>query len=123
MTAATTTALINAGLSIGAANLVDSRIPESSFAPPVTVASSRNLTAADNGQTLETTGAVTLTVPVGLGQPFNCRVTLGGALSVASDGTALLNGATTTLTRALATNPFIEIHGRLTANSYAVNGA
>lgn len=96
--------------------------------PPqgVQVAANRPLTAADWGKTLEVTaGGVTLTVPVGLPVDFECRVIPNGTTSVASDGTALLNGALTTITRVAATaaNTMFSIRMRAAvANSFVVTG-
>jgi len=121
--ALTTKTLVDAGFPAAVAAFTVALVPTVSVAAPVAVAASRNLTDDDNGRTLETTAAVTLTVPAGLAQPFQCRVALGvGALSVASSGGTLLNGATSTLTRALATNPLIFIQSRIAANSFAVTG-
>ena len=89
-----------------------------------TVAASRALTAADDGCVLECTATVTLTVPVSLPAEFGCGVIPSGTTSVASDGTALVNGATTTLTRAATSNPMFGIQQRLSsANSYVVTGS
>jgi len=89
-----------------------------------TVAASRALTAADDGCVLECTATVTLTVPVSLPTEFGCGVIPSGTTSVASDGTALVNGALVTLTRAAAGNPMFGIQQRLSnANSYVVTGS
>lgn len=91
----------------------------------MTEAVSRTLQASDNGRTLECTATITLTVPVGLPANFGCQIITNGTTSVASDGTALLNGATATLTRAAATaaNTVISIVAKASAsNSYAVTG-
>lgn len=88
------------------------------------VASSRALTDADNGKTLECTGTVTLTVPTGLMTNFGCAIIPNGTTSVASSGGALINGATTTLTRAASANAVFAIVPRASAaNSYVVTGA
>lgn len=92
---------------------------------PTLVATSRALTQADNGMWLECTATVTLTVPVGL-IGFSCSVIPSGTTSIASSGGALLNGATTTLTRAAATaaNAIVSIVGRTSAvDSYVVSGS
>jgi hypothetical protein len=92
--------------------------------PIKTVATSRALTAADDGATLECTATVTLTVPAGLPANFGCAVIPSGTTSIASDGTALLNGALTTLTRAAASNPMFGIVLRASvANSHVVSGS
>ncbi len=91
---------------------------------PVIVSVSRNLDASDNGQTLECTATVTLTVPVGLPAGFQCAILPSGTTSIASSGGVLLKGATDTLTRAAASNEAIAIIGRASAaNSYAVTGS
>lgn len=90
---------------------------------PVPVASSRALTAADNGMVLECTATVTLTVPAGLPNGFACAVIPSGTTSIASSGGALLNGATSTLTRAAATNAMFAIQERASAtDSFVVSG-
>lgn len=89
----------------------------------ITVATSRALTAADNGATLECTATVTLTVPEGLPAGFGCAVIPSGTTSVARSGAALLNGAGTTLTRAAASNAMFAITARASAvDSYVVTG-
>lgn len=71
--------------------------------PVVQVTASRALTAADNGRTLAVAAGLTITVPAGLPLTFGVLIQPllwnGGSISVASSGGALLNGATTTLTR------------------------
>lgn len=96
--------------------------------PPqgVAVAASRALTAADWGKTLDcTAAAISLTVPVGLPVDFECRIIPNGTTSIVSDGTSLLNGALTTVTRAAATaaNTMFSLRMRTTANSFMVTGA
>lgn len=91
----------------------------------VTVAASRALAASDHGATLECTAAgLTLTVPIGLPDNFACVVIPNGTTSFASSGGALLNGATTTLTRAASSNPMVAIAKRASvANSFVVSGS
>jgi len=88
------------------------------------VASSRALTAADNGNTLECAAGITVTVPAGLGANFGVAIEVpAGTVSIASSGGALLNGATTTLTRA-STNIMFAIVARASAtDSYSVTGS
>ncbi len=96
--------------------------PSATFAVPA----SRSLNSTDWGKALDcTAGGLTLTVPVGLPLDFWCFVIPNGTTSIASDGTALLNGATTTITRAAATaaNTMFQIRMKSTANSFAVTGA
>lgn len=89
----------------------------------VAVASSRSLAAADNGKTLECTATVTLTVPAGLPAGFRCQVIPFDTTSLASAGGTLLNGATTTLTRAASSNPLVTLVARASvANSYVLSG-
>lgn len=88
------------------------------------VATSRALTDADNGKTLECTATVTLTVPPGLMSNFGCAIIPNGTTSIASSGGALLNGATSTLTRAASSNAIFAIVPRASAaNSYVVTGS
>lgn len=92
----------------------------------VQVSSSRALASSDNGKVLEcTTSGVTLTMPnSGMPADFACAIIPNGTTSVASAGTALLNGATTTLTRAAASNPMFAVQARASAaNSYVVSGS
>lgn len=93
-----------------------------SVAVPVSV--SRDLNASDNGQTLECTATVTLTVPTGLPAGFQCAILPSGTTSIASGGGTLLNGATSTLTRADSSNAVFAIIGLASAaNSYKVSGS
>lgn len=89
---------------------------------PVTVGTSRALTNADNGLTLECTATVTLTVPTGLVAGFGCAVIPSGTTTVASSGGTLLNGSTTSVTRTAASNNLFLIVARSAANSYVING-
>lgn len=90
----------------------------------ILVATSRALAAADNGKVLECTATVTITVPIGLPSMFGCVIIPSGTTSIASSGGALLNGATTTLTRAAASNAMFAITGRKSAtDSYVVTGS
>lgn len=90
----------------------------------ITVGSSRALTSADDGKIIECTTTVTLTVPASLPSGFACVVIPSGTTSVASSGGALLNGATTTLTRAAASNAMFAIQSRASAvDSYVVSGS
>lgn len=89
----------------------------------VSVATSRALTAADDGCVIEcTAGGLTITVPAGLPTNFGCVVVPNGTTTVASSGGALINGATTSLTRTAASNPTFAIVARTAANSYVVTG-
>lgn len=81
----------------------------------------------DNGQTIECTTTLTITTNKGLTTccpDFGAVVIPSGTTSFASDGVALLNGATTTLTRAAASNSTAAIIGRASAaDSYVVTGS
>lgn len=103
-------------------------LPDGSSAPVVSrtigVSASRSLTADDDGQVLDCTAAdLTLTVPAGLPPSFGCLVIPNGTTSIESGGGALLNGATSALTRAAASNASVAIVGRAAANSYIVTGS
>lgn len=112
---------LDARLSINGTSLVDAA-GNAAFGT-TTVATSRSLTDADNGKTLECTATVTLTVPIGLMTNFGCAIIPNGTTSIASSGGALIQGATTTLTRAAATNAIFAIVPRASAaNSYVVTG-
>ena len=88
------------------------------------VGTTRALTNSDNGKILECTTTVTLTVPTGLTAGFSCIVIPSGTTSIASSGGALLNGATTTVTRTATTNAIFAIQGRASASdSYVVSGS
>jgi len=98
------------------------------FGPGTTTveASSRSLTNADNGKTLECSATISLTVPAGLVSGFTCNVIPSGTTSIVSGGGTLLNGATTTVTRAAATaaNARFTLVPRASAvDSYVVTGA
>src|SRR5690349_10880955 len=93
---------------------------------PVVVSTSRDLVPSDNGKTLDVTAALTLTfrqdtLPAGF--CVKLIAPSGVNLSIARTGTATLNGAGTTLTRARAANaaPF-EFYVRA-ANTALVGGA
>ncbi len=89
------------------------------------VQSSRSLNQGDNGMTLEVLAdGVTLTVAPGLTPDFACAVIPNGTTSIASSGGVLLNGATSTLTRAAASNTLFGIQARASAvSSYVVTGS
>jgi len=87
---------------------------------------SRSLTNADNGKTLECSATITLTVPAGLVSGFSCHIIPSGTTSIASGGGTLLNGATTTVTRIAATAAnarFSLVPRASAADSYVVTGA
>lgn len=95
----------------------------SSTVAPTVVNANRNLSNADNGLTLDCSGAFTLTIPTGLLAGFSCVIIPPDSanVSIASAGGVLLNGATATLARS-ATNIVFSIIARSTANSYKVTG-
>lgn len=79
-----------------------------------------------DGQILEFSGAFSITLPVGLKQGFGFSLIppAAGNASIVSDGTVLLNGATTTVTRAAAANALCALVQRASANnSYVINGS
>lgn len=89
----------------------------------VAVGASRALTLEDDNCYLDCTASdLTLTVPAGLPAGFGCIVQPKGTVSIASAGGALLNGATTPVTRATASNWMFAIQARSVADSYAVTG-
>ena len=96
------------------------------FCTTFTVSASRTLTAADDSNMLECTAGITLTVPSGanaLPAGFCCNVIPFGTITVQSDGTSLLNGATTAITRAATSNLLFAIVGRAsTPSTYVVTG-
>ncbi len=83
------------------------------------------LTPADAGKVFEVPGDSSVTVPVGLQSNFHCSfLVTAGTLSMLSDGTATLNGATTALTRAAAGNGVVTLQKRvIVANSFTLTGA
>ena len=87
---------------------------------------SRKLTPADNGSIIEVGANVTYTVASDLPDNFACAFLLlpGVTASIASDGTTLLNGAATTITRAQASNVMFALQQfRSTRTNYAVTGS
>jgi hypothetical protein len=96
-----------------------------SFGVPIPVTASRDITDNDDGETLRPTTTLNLTLRVGrkLGLGFVVRPASGSTISIVSDGTVLLNGATTTLTRTAASNATFAVVYDGAANSYWVNGS
>lgn len=80
--------------------------------------------ATYNGMTLVFAAAHTVTLDVGLPSNFGfaAQPPVSGNASIASDGTVLLNGATTTITRALSGNVLFGV-AAVGTNSYAVTGS
>lgn len=90
----------------------------------VTLSANKTLTNADLGKTFMCSTAITVTVPVGLNVgEVKFIPPQTGNLSIASDGTATLNGATTTITRAWANNRTGFHLASLGSNVYGVGGA
>ncbi len=94
---------------------------------PISIAAATTIDAVTAeryyGQTLSFASAQTLTLSAGLPNGFWCRISppASGDASIASSGGTLLNGATTTLTRAAA-NILIWV-AQIAADSYAVTGS
>ncbi len=89
------------------------------------VASSRDITAADNGKFLTPTGTLTLTLPAGLSPmpSFTVDCPASGTVSIARGTTATINGAGTTLTRTRANNPVGFVVLAHESDAYGVSGA
>lgn len=98
----------------------------SSAAGVTAMSFSRNLTPADNGAVIEVDANVTFTVRSDLPDGFACAfLPLSGVtVTLASDGTSTLNGATTSLTRAQSSNVMFALQQfRSTRTAYAVTGS
>lgn len=98
-------------------------------AGPIQVSSALTITPTNantyNGATLEVTTALTITISQHLPQGFAVAIIppASGNLTIASDGVVLLNGATTSLTRAFSANPLVAVIKRGSANaSFVVSG-
>lgn len=95
---------------------------------PITIGANTTIDSKNasnfNGRTLVFSGAFTLTISAGLPTGFGiaCVPPAAGNASIASDGTATLNGAGATLTRAAASNVAFSVIASGT-NAYAVTGA
>ena len=89
------------------------------------VASSRDITADDNGKFLTPTGTLTLTIPAGLDPmpSFTVDCPSSGTVSIARSTTATINGAGTTLTRTRANNPVGFVVLAHESDAYGVSGA
>jgi hypothetical protein len=76
------------------------------------------------GRTLVFSTAATVTLKVGLPANFGfaVRPPSSGNASIASDGVVTLNGATTTLTRTVASNTLFGVSA-IGVNAYAVTGS
>lgn len=86
---------------------------------------SRQITVADNAQSLRPTGAITYTIPAGLSPmpSFTVDCPAVGTISIAVSGGATVNGAATTLTRARATNPVgFVVLAHAETDGYGVSG-
>ena len=90
----------------------------------VQVSTSRALADTDNGKTLECTGVVTLSIPVGLSAGFTCNVIPYGVTTVDPDTGVNINGLVDTITRVDQIDAMFTITARsYYANSYVVTGA
>lgn len=89
------------------------------------VASSRDITAGDNGKFLTPIGTLTLTIPAGLDPmpSFTVDCPASGTVSIARSTTATINGAGTTLTRTRANNPVGFVVLAHESDAYGVSGA
>ena len=89
------------------------------------VASSRDITADDNGKFLTPTGTLTITIPAGLDPmpSFTVDCPASGTVSIARSTTATINGAGTTLTRTRANNPVGFVVLAHESDAYGVSGA
>ena len=89
------------------------------------MASSRAITADDNGKFLAPTGTLTLTIPAGLDPmpSFTVDCPASGTVSIARSTTATINGAGTTLTRTRANNPVGFVVLAHESDAYGVSGA
>jgi hypothetical protein len=92
--------------------------------PPVFVTASRNFANSDSGATLVLTGAWTLTMVPGLNSGWSCAIAppASGVVTVAASGGATLNGAATSITRAVAANILFSVVNNGT-NTYLVTGS
>ena len=88
------------------------------------VASSRDITADDNGKFLTPSGTLTLTIPAGLDPmpSFTVDCPASGTVSIARSTTATINGAGTTLTRTRANNPVGFVVLAHESDAYGVSG-
>lgn len=91
---------------------------------PVVVSASRDATEEDNGKLLVFGGAYTVTVPKGMsaGFGFAAKPPASGNASIARATDVTLNGGTSTLTRALASNIVFSVV-QDAADSYSVTGS
>lgn len=85
----------------------------------ISTSSSRSLTAADNGATIDCLGSVTLTIPTGLPAGFMCNIIPTGTLTLAGATGVLFNGVQGNITR----TSMFGVQARSTANSYIVTGS
>ena len=85
---------------------------------------SRSITINDNGAFLAPTAALTYTIPSGLSPmpSFTVDCPATGAISIARSGSATINGAATTITRARASNPVGFVVLAHEADAYGVSG-
>lgn len=89
-------------------------------------AASRDITAADNGQSLTPTVTLIYTIPAGLvpKPSFTVDGPAAGTITIAVSGGATSNGGTASLTRTRANNPVgFVVLAHAEADSYGVSGA
>ena len=90
---------------------------------PVSAATSRNLASSDNNTTIQAASGITLTAVAGLTNNFACNfIHPNVAFTLASDGTVLFNGSTTSISFAAGYGSVV-ILPTSTADSYLVIGA
>lgn len=92
--------------------------------PWVVVGASRDATEDDNGKTLVFSGAYTVTIQPGMstGFGFAAKPPASGNASIARITGVTLNGGTSTITRALASNILFAVV-QDAADSYSVTGS
>lgn len=83
------------------------------------------LTSADDGSVYESTQNLVVTVPQGLSpKPAVVFIPKGGDVSLVAGGSVTLNGASTTVVRALSSNPAgFVLQPYSDANGYGVSGS
>jgi hypothetical protein len=94
---------------------------------PVVDATSRAITAADNGRRLAPAAGITYTIPAGLSPKpaFSVQCPPSGTVTIAVSGGATINGAGTALTRARTSNRvgFVVEPYTDAGDAYGVSGA
>ena len=105
-------------------NALSGQVNGALTSPWVVVGASRDATEDDNGKTLVFSGAYTVTIPPGMstGFGFAAKPPASGNASIARATGVTLNGATSTITRALAGNILFAVV-QDAADSYSVTGS